>query len=165
MKDLVEEFFNQENSKYQMLIKLDTSGFRLVDAISKEIKQSYQKITEIKDHKLMFQGLVTFIEGIDSRILDINKEINSSRDLQMARVESIRDCYTYLVQKEEQLKKQEELRREIEESNKEQVKEIKKKIESGIDPEKERRKPGKRPEKIRNIRKAKEEVSKSKNSS
>ena len=165
MKDFIEEFFNKENSKYEMLINLDTSGARLLDKAKKDIDNYKNDLSKIKDPVEMFENMKKFIENIDRRLLEINNQINLSRKLAKARVEAIRDCYSYFMQMENQKKKQEEINQKISEAEEDRVEEIKEMILNGEDFEKERRKIGTRPEKISNIRKAKSKISGSKKSS
>jgi len=165
LKDFIEEFFNKENSKYEMLINLDTSGARLIDKATKDIMNSKNELSKIEDPKVLFESMKNFIENIDKRFININNQINFSRKIAKARVEAVRDCYSYVLQREEEIKKEEEIKQKILAADEDRIEEIKESILLGEDLEKEKRTIGTRPEKLSNVRKAKSELSGSKKSS
>ena len=159
VKDKIEEFLEKEKLKLDSIKNADINGYRLLSSINEEVQNIRKKASLIKDPNEMINFVLSKINSMESVFSNINHEVNSSRKQQKAKINGINDCLKIISKEEEFLERQKEL--EIAEEQK--LTELAKEIESGRDPEKERRKPRTRPEKIKDVRNAKSMLEKSKN--
>lgn len=163
MKEVLKEFFELENKKYESIFQLDLNGTRILRGIKSEILKTKKKISNLKDPSKLLEMLAVDYENLDNKIQEIKEEVNSTRREQLSRVNAIKDCYNLLIdyeKKQEAAKKKEEEERALEEQR---VDKIVERLEAGEDPEKDVRPRGTRPEKIKDIKLAKAKFDKSKN--
>lgn len=163
MKKVLKDFFDIENKKYESMVELDLNGLRIYHEIKSEILKTKKKIFNLKDPNKLLEIIALDYENLETKMQEIKQEVNASRREQFARVNTIKECYNLIIEFEknqEIIKKQKEKEKALEEKR---IDKIVERLEAGEDPEKDIRPIGQRPEKIRDVKLAKEKFNKSKN--
>tara|TARA_B100001057_G_scaffold500202_1_gene614051 strand:+ start:327 stop:824 length:498 start_codon:yes stop_codon:yes gene_type:complete len=164
MKEAIEEFFQKETNRYDTISKLDLNGARFTDLFSKYLDEKVSRIMSEQDQNAQGDLILDFLQNVKEQMLETMRKINHDRENLRHKVLGIKESYHYVDSYKNRKAQEEKLKKESLEDKEELLDEIKSKISEGIDPEKEKRKIGTRPEKIKNIRKVKSKMSGSKKS-
>ena len=164
MKEAIEEFFQKETNRYDTISKLDLNGARFTDLFSKYLDEKVSRILDEQDPNVQGDLILDFLQSVKEQMLETMRKVNHDRENLRHKVLGIREAYHYIDSYKNKKAQEEKIKKESAENKQELLDDIKSKISEGIDPEKEKRKIGTRPEKIKNIRKVKSEMSGSKKS-
>ena len=159
MKEAIEELFSMENEKYDEICRLDISGVRFIEVFSRYLDEKVSNILKEKDTNIQGGLVLDFLENVKEQMISSIRAINQDRENLRHKVMGIKESYHYIDSYKNRKIEQEKIEKKSIEDKQELIDEIKSKISQGIDPEKEKREIGTRPEQIKNIRKAKSEMS------
>ena len=144
-QSLLDEKLDSELGRLKNMQQSDLNAQRLVDSFTAHFRNSLSELREIEDPELLLQNAIDLLNRVPKMLVDLAAEVSVTRRELTARVNAISECRNVLVEKAEAQAREDQ-----------RVEKLANKIKNGEDVKS--RKPGERPAKLKEARKAQELV-------